>query len=72
MGAGWGPITPISAANNCDGGPGIWDWFTNVGTPNGNSNGFFFLISQMEILRITLGIIVKEMSIGNSVGNLHL
>jgi len=42
MGAGWGPITPISSPNTCDGGPGIWDWFTNVGTPNGNSNGFFF------------------------------
>ena len=42
MGAGWGPITPISAAATCDGGPGVWGWFTNVGTPNGNSNGFFF------------------------------
>ena len=42
MGAGWGPITPISAAATCDGGPGVWGWFTNIGTPNGNSNGFFF------------------------------
>jgi len=42
MGAGWGPITPVSAANTCDGGPGVWDWFTNIGTPNGNSDGFFF------------------------------
>jgi hypothetical protein len=42
MGAGWGPITPISAPATCDGGPGIWDWFNGVNTPNGNSNGFFF------------------------------
>ena len=42
MGSGWGPITPVSSPNTCDGGPGIWDWFTNVGTPNGNSDGFFF------------------------------
>ena len=42
MGAGWGPINPISAANTCDGGPGIWAWFNGVNTPNGNSNGFFF------------------------------
>jgi hypothetical protein len=42
MGAGWGPITPVSAANTCDGGPGIWAWFNGVNTPNGNSTGFFF------------------------------
>tara|TARA_R110000751_G_scaffold118609_1_gene219104 strand:- start:313 stop:1641 length:1329 start_codon:yes stop_codon:yes gene_type:complete len=42
MGAGWGPITPTSAANTCDTGPGIWAWFNGVNTPNGNSNGFFF------------------------------
>ena len=42
MGSNWTNITPISSPNTCDGGGGIWDWFTNVGTPNGNSNGFFF------------------------------
>tara|TARA_R110000751_G_scaffold286300_1_gene390721 strand:+ start:379 stop:1713 length:1335 start_codon:yes stop_codon:yes gene_type:complete len=42
MGAGWGAITPISAATTCDGGPGVWGWFNGVNTPNGNSNGFFF------------------------------
>ncbi len=42
MGNGWGPITPVSSPNACDGGLGTWDWFTNVGTPSGNSNGFFF------------------------------
>jgi hypothetical protein len=42
MGGNWTNITPVSSPNACDGGPGIWDWFTNVGTPNGNSNGFFF------------------------------
>jgi len=42
MGSNWTNITPVSSPNTCDGGGGIWDWFTNVGTPNGNSNGFFF------------------------------
>lgn len=42
MGSNWANITPVSSPNTCDGGGGIWDWFTNVGTPNGNSNGFFF------------------------------
>ena len=42
MGSGWGPITPVSAANTCDGGVGVWTWFNVVNTPNGNANGFFF------------------------------
>ena len=42
MGSGWGPITPVSAANTCDGGVGVWTWFNGVNTPNGNANGFFF------------------------------
>jgi len=42
MGSGWTNITPTSAPNTCDGGTGIWDWFTGVGTPNGTENGFFF------------------------------
>ena len=43
MGAGWGPITVISSAATCDGGPGVWGWFTNVTGSNGNTyDGFFF------------------------------
>jgi hypothetical protein len=42
MGNNWINVTPVSPANTCDNGPGIWSWFNNVGTPNGNSNGFFF------------------------------
>ena len=42
MGVGWGNVVPVSAANTCDTGPGIWDWFNGVNTPNGNSDGFFF------------------------------
>ena len=42
MGSSWTNLTPISSANNCDGGPGVWDWFTSVSTPMGNVDGFFF------------------------------
>ena len=42
MGSSWTNLTPISSPQTCDSGPGIWDWFTGVTTPLGNSNGFFF------------------------------
>ena len=42
MGSSWINLTPISSPPTCDSGPGIWDWFTGVTTPLGNSNGFFF------------------------------
>ena len=44
FGAGWdlSTLTSIQPAATCDGGPGIWQWFTNVSTPDGNLNGFFF------------------------------
>ena len=42
MGSSWTNLTPISSPATCDGGPGVWDWFTGVSTPLGNSNGFFF------------------------------
>lgn len=46
FGNGWdlSTLTSITPAATCDGGPGVWDWFTNVVTPNGNGNltGFFF------------------------------
>ena len=42
MGSSWTNLTPISAPATCDGGTGVWDWFTGVSTPLGASNGFFF------------------------------
>ena len=37
-----GQFNSNKPANNCDGGPGVWDWFTSVSTPMGNVDGFFF------------------------------
>lgn len=46
FGSGWdmATLTNLIPAATCDGGAGIWDWFTNVNTPNGNGvqTGFFF------------------------------
>lgn len=44
FGAGWNLATlgNFQAAATCDGSTGVWDWFTNVNTPDGNVNGFFF------------------------------
>jgi gliding motility-associated-like protein len=46
FGAGWDmtSLTNLVGANTCDGGPGVWQWFNNVNTPNGNGilSGFFF------------------------------
>ncbi len=46
FGNGWdlSTLTNLTGANTCDGGPGVWQWFNNVNTPNGNGilSGFFF------------------------------
>lgn len=46
FGNGWdlNSLTNFQAAATCDGGPGVWQWFNNVNTPNGNGilSGFFF------------------------------
>ncbi len=46
FGSGWnlGSLTGLVGAATCDGGPGVWSWFNNVNTPNGNGilSGFFF------------------------------
>jgi gliding motility-associated-like protein len=46
FGNGWDmtTLTNLVPANTCDGGPGVWQWFNNVNTPNGNGilSGFFF------------------------------
>jgi len=46
FGSGWdmSTLTGLTGATTCDGGPGIWSWFNNVNTPNGNGilSGFFF------------------------------
>ncbi|GAB4134109.1 MAG: hypothetical protein Fur0041_06940 [Bacteroidia bacterium] len=46
FGNGWDltTLTNLQPANTCDGGPGVWQWFNNVNTPNGNGilSGFFF------------------------------
>lgn len=46
FGNGWdmSTLTGLTGAATCDGGPGIWSWFNNVNTPNGNGimSGFFF------------------------------
>lgn len=46
FGAGWdmSTLTGLTGAATCDGGPGVWQWFNNVNTPNGNGilSGFFF------------------------------
>lgn len=46
FGSGWdmSTLTNLQGAVTCDGGPGVWQWFNNVNTPNGNGilSGFFF------------------------------
>ncbi|TND09004.1 MAG: PKD domain-containing protein [Bacteroidetes bacterium] len=46
FGSGWdmSTLTNLTGAATCDGGPGVWQWFNNVNTPNGNGilTGFFF------------------------------
>ncbi|MBI3511312.1 MAG: gliding motility-associated C-terminal domain-containing protein [Bacteroidetes bacterium] len=44
FGNGWNmaTLTNLTGAATCDGGPGVWQWFNNIPTPNGNENGFFF------------------------------
>lgn len=46
FGNGWDltTLTNLVPAATCDGGPGIWAWFSNVACPNGNGiqTGFFF------------------------------
>jgi gliding motility-associated-like protein len=46
FGNGWDmtSLTNLQGAATCDGGPGVWQWFNNVNTPNGNGilTGFFF------------------------------
>lgn len=46
FGSGWdlSTLTGLTGAATCDGGPGVWQWFNNVNTPNGNGilSGFFF------------------------------
>lgn len=46
FGNGWdlSTLTGLTGAATCDGGPGVWQWFNNVNTPNGNGilSGFFF------------------------------
>ncbi|MCU0433368.1 MAG: PKD domain-containing protein [Bacteroidia bacterium] len=46
FGNGWdmSTLTNLVPANTCDNGPGVWQWFNNVNTPNGNGimSGFFF------------------------------
>ncbi|MCA6364075.1 MAG: gliding motility-associated C-terminal domain-containing protein [Bacteroidetes bacterium] len=46
FGNGWdlSTLTNLQPANTCDNGPGVWQWFNNVNTPNGNGimSGFFF------------------------------
>ncbi len=46
FGNGWDltTLTNLQGAATCDGGPGVWSWFNNVNTPNGNGilTGFFF------------------------------
>ncbi|MGL5891501.1 MAG: PKD domain-containing protein [Bacteroidia bacterium] len=46
FGNGWDmtTLTNLVPANTCDNGPGVWQWFNNVNTPNGNGimSGFFF------------------------------
>ena len=46
FGNGWdlSTLTNLQGAATCDGGPGVWQWFNNVNTPNGNGilSGFFF------------------------------
>jgi gliding motility-associated-like protein len=46
FGNGWDltTLTNLQGAATCDGGPGVWQWFNNVNTPNGNGilSGFFF------------------------------